>query len=238
MINTILFDLDGTLLPMDTEAFIERYFQELSIKLKDYFTHEELVKHMWVSTAYMIKNTEEHKTNEDAFFEDFYKNVGHEEKVLTPIFDEFYREDFNKIKTVSRENEHIIQSIDILKQKGYDLVVATNPLFPKTAILNRIEWAGLDKDDFIFITNFEDMHFCKPNIHFYKEILNNIDKNPTNCLMVGNDVREDMIAKEIGIKTYLINDFIIGDIEESENIDYSGSYKDFYMFIKGLPNLI
>lgn len=237
VINTILFDLDGTLLPMDTELFIKKYFKALSIKLKDYFTPEEVTKHMWASTRYMMKNREMAKTNQCAFFEAFYKNVDHKSEDLNPIFDEFYEKDFNDIKVVSERNDHIIKSVKLLKEKGYDLVVATNPLFPKTAILNRIEWAGLNQDDFIFITSFEEMHFCKPNLEFYREILNKINKDPSSCLMVGNDVKEDMIVNEIGVKTYLIQDFIIGDIGEEKNIDHKGSYKDFYRFAKGLSSL-
>lgn len=105
MINTILFDLDGTLLPMDTELFIKKYFKALSLKLKKYFTPEEVTKHMWSSTKYMMKNMEIEKTNRDAFFEDFYKNVDHKAEVLNPIFDEFYESDFNKIKDVSEKND-------------------------------------------------------------------------------------------------------------------------------------
>lgn len=236
MINTILFDLDGTLLPMDTDLFIKKYFKALSIKLKDYFTPEEVTKHMWASTKYMMKNMEIEKTNQDAFFEDFYKTVDHKAEVLNPIFDEFYEKDFNKIKDVSEKNNHMIESVNILKEKGYDLVVATNPLFPKSAILNRIDWAGLREEDFIFITSFEEMHFCKPNLDFYREILHKIDKEPSSCIMVGNDVKEDMIVNEIGVRTYLIEDYIIGDIEEDKNINYKGDYKDFYKFAKKLPS--
>lgn len=237
MLNTILFDLDGTLLPMDTEAFTKRYFKELSIKLKDFFTPEEITSHLWNSTKYMVGNTETHKTNEEAFYEDFYKNIRHEREVLNPILEEFYEKDFNKVRDVSNQNDHMIKSVNLLKEKGYNLVVATNPLFPQTAILNRIEWAGVSKEDFNFITSFEKMHFCKPNLDFYREILENIDKKPKSCLMVGNDIKEDMIAKEIGIETYLISDFVIGDIKEDKNIDHKGDYKDFYRFVKSLPSL-
>lgn len=236
-INTILFDLDGTLLSMDTDAFTKRYFKELAIKLSDYLTPDEVTKNIWNSTMYMINNVDVEKTNEEAFFEDFYKNVKHKKEVLNPILDDFYDKDFDKIKDVSKRNEDIVKAISLLKEKGYDLVVATNPLFPKKAVLDRINWAGLDYNDFIFITNFEEMHYCKPNLDFYREVLKKINKDPSSCLMVGNDIKEDMIAKEIGIRTYLINDFLIGDIEENKNIDYKGDYTDFYKFVKDFPNL-
>ncbi len=237
MITTILFDLDGTLLPMDTELFTKKYFAELATKLKNYFTPEEVTRNIWTSTKYMINNIDATKTNEEAFFEDFYERVNHEAEVLNPIFEDFYEKDFNNIKSVSTQNKHIIEAVQLLKKKGYNLVVATNPLFPERAIRHRIEWAGLNKEDFIFITSFEKMHYCKPQLKFYEEILENIKKQPANCLMIGNDIEEDMIAKKLGMKTYLIEDHIIGTIKDDETIDYKGSYEDFYEFAKALPSL-
>lgn len=237
MITTILFDLDGTLLPMDTEIFTKRYFAELAIKLKEYFTPEEVAKNIWTSTKYMIGNIDPNKTNEEAFFEDFYGRINHEEKILNPIFEDFYEKDFNNIKNVATQNKYIIEAVKLLKDKGYNLVVATNPLFPEKAILHRIEWAGLNKEDFMFITSFEKMHYCKPQLKFYEEILDNISKQPFNCIMVGNDIEEDMIAKTLGMKTYLIEDHIIGTVRNDNNIDYRGSYEDFYEFAKNLPKI-
>jgi len=237
MITTILFDLDGTLLPMNTEVFTKKYFQELAIKLKDYFTPEEIAKTVWTSTKYMINNVDMNKTNEEAFFEDFYDRVDHEAEVLNPIFEDFYEKDFNNIKSVATKNKQIIEAVSLLSRKGYHLVIATNPLFPERAILHRIEWAGLNIEDFIFITSFEKMHYCKPQLKFYEEILENIKKQPSNCMMVGNDIEEDMIAKEVGMKTYLIEDHMIGTGKENKNIDYKGNYEDFYDFVKALPSL-
>lgn len=237
MITTILFDLDGTLLPMDTELFTKKYFKELSIKLKEYFTLEEVTKSIWGSTKYMVSNIDINKTNEEAFFEDFYKRVDYEAEVIDPILKDFYEKDFNNIKSVANQNKYIIQSVSLLKQKGYKLVVATNPLFPEKAVLHRIEWAGLNVEDFIFVTSFEKMHYCKPQLKFYEEILDNIEENASSCLMVGNDIVEDMIASKIGIKTYLIEDYVINKDKEDISIDCRGNYKDFYEFVRELPSL-
>lgn len=234
MITTILFDLDGTLLPIDTEKFIERYFAEISIKLKDYFTPGEITKNIWDSTMYMINNMDAGKTNEEAFFEDFYRRINHKAEIINPILDDFYEKDFNNIKDITTESRYMVDSIALLKEKGYNLVVATNPLFPERAILHRIRWAGLNKEDFIFITSLEKMHYCKPQLKFYEEVLDNIKIQPQHCMMVGNDIVEDMVAKNLGMKTYLIEDHIIGTVTEDLVIDYKGSYKDFYEFVKAL----
>ena len=234
MINTILFDLDGTLLSIDTEEFIKKYFYALGGKLKDYFSPEEVYKYFWQSTKYMINNTDPKITNEEAFFQDFQQHTEDLEEI-NALLEEFYEKDFNQLKELGKSNDDMLEAVEVLKEKGYKLVIATNPLFPRSAILNRISWAKVNLDDFDFVTSFEHMHFCKPKIEYYKEVLENIDKKPSECLMVGNDVNEDMISKEIGVKTYLIENNIIGKV--NDNVDHKGNYKDFLYFAKNLPKL-
>lgn len=237
MLNTIIFDLDGTLLPMDMDIFLKQYFQELGSKFKDYFSVEELTSHIWASTSFMIKNKDPMITNEEAFFSDFFQRVSHSPEIINPLFEDFYINDFKKITPVTRKEASIQEAVAILKQKGYSLAVATNPIFPQLAINQRIEWAGFSIEDFEFITSFEKMHFCKPNIEFYQEVLDAIGKPPEACMMVGNDVEEDMVAGLLGIKTYLIEDCMISRGETRNNVDAAGSYSEFLTFVQSLPDL-
>lgn len=235
MITTILFDLDGTLLPVDMNVFIKEYLKGLGSKLKDYFEPKELSKLVLECTNQMLVSNDLEKTNEEVFFDHFYKNTNHMPETLRPVFEDFYINEFSKLKEFTSENHLIKESVRILKDKGYNLVVATNPLFPKKAITNRIEWAGLNTKDFSLITSFENMHFCKPNIEYYREILEQIKRDPTECMMIGNDVEEDMVSKKLGLKTFLIEDNIIKRGDDLSNIDYKGNYEDFYKFVLELP---
>ncbi len=236
MIDTFLFDLDGTLLPLDMEKFTLRYFNELCNKFTSVLEPEALQEAIWASTKYMIHNTEKEKTNKDCFFEDFQTRIDHNLEELYPIFDEFYIKDFVNIRDAVEPQPIVREIIEILKEKGYALVVATNPLFPKEAIYHRIDWAGLNINDFKHITTYENMHFCKPNIKYYEEILEIINKKPESVMMVGNDVQEDIISSTLGLKTFLIEDCLIDRRSPAYTPDYRGSMEDFYNFIKDLPN--
>ena len=55
----------------------------------------------------------------------------------------------------------------------------------------------------------ERMHFCKPNPAYYQEILELLGAKAEECLMIGNDVEEDMVAATLGIKTRLVTDLLI-----------------------------
>ncbi|MBM7615252.1 HAD family hydrolase [Alkaliphilus hydrothermalis] len=237
MINTILFDLDGTLLPLDTDAFLRKYFNGLSIKFKDYFAGKELTELIWASTKYAVGNMDSTKTNKEAFFEDFFTRTNHPRDLLVSMFDEFYENDFRQIKDITTQSELMIKAVLLLKEKGYEMVVATNPIFPRSAVIQRIQWAGVNKEDFKLITSFENMHFCKPNPAYFQEILETIGKTPKECMMVGNDLEEDMISKKIGLTTYLIEDYMIARKDDVSNVDHRGNYKTFYDFVVSLPTL-
>ncbi|HHT49978.1 MAG TPA: HAD family hydrolase [Eubacteriaceae bacterium] len=227
MINTFLFDLDGTLLPLDMDKFMEIYFSQLSNRLKEHIPPEKTIEYIWQSTNHMINNIDSNFTNMEVFSNHFSKITKKRFDELLPIFDEFYNTDFLKVEVATSPIPAVKEIVDILKSKNYNLVLATNPLFPRMAILHRIEWAGLKEEDFNLITSYEIMHACKPQIQYYEEILDIIGRNPEECIMVGNDVQEDMIAKSLGITTFLLEDQMIHrEKTPPNNFDYRGSYSD------------
>lgn len=234
MIDTILFDLDGTLLPLDMEKFTEIYFHEMGYMFKDMIEPKLLVKYIWDATREMVSNTE-YKTNEEVFMSRFSELIGGDITEYRQQFDDFYDTLFHKTREAVESHELIREIVADLKLKNYKLVIATNPLFPRKAIHHRIEWAGLDLKDFEYITSYEENHYCKPQLHFYNEVLEIMGKKPEQCMMVGNDVQEDMIAQELGIKTFLVNNHMIHRTDEAVQCNYVGSYEDLYRFVKDLP---
>lgn len=234
--NTILFDLDGTLLPMDMDAFMKIYFNEMGAFLSDIINPKELAKNVWASTDAMVASLDD-RTNEEVFMEDFASRVDGDIDVFKERFYEFYDNGFLKAKEAVTENEFIKKAVEALRSKGYNLVIATNPLFPLKAIEHRIRWAGFKPDDFSYITHYEKNHYCKPQIKYYEEILKDINKKPEDCLMVGNDVQEDLVASELGIKTYLIKDNLLHRTKDEIKTDFQGNYEDFYRFVESLPTI-
>lgn len=232
-IDTVLFDLDGTLLPLDMEKFTEIYFREMGHLFKDMIEPKLLVKYVWTATEEMVRNTE-YKTNEEVFMNKFEQLIGGDISKYRERFDGFYDTLFHKTRESVQSRESIRECIEILKSKNYKLVIATNPLFPRKAIHHRIDWAGLDLADFAYITSYEDNHYCKPQLHFYREILDIIGKSPEQCMMVGNDVQEDLVAQKLGLQTFLIKNHMIHRTQAAIECTYEGDYEDFHNFVKGL----
>ena len=233
----VLFDLDGTLLPQDQEKFIAAYFGALVGKLaglglpaKTPEEQKALAAAVWRGTLAMMQN-DGSKTNEERFFETFGASVGVDVLPLKPEFDKFYENEFQAVGAVCGKNPHVRVAIDRLKEKGIRIAIATNPLFPLVANKHRVRWAGLDIGEFEFCTCYENSRFCKPSLEYYRGILDRLGVSAQDCLMVGNDVREDMVARELGMDVFLITDCLINPENRVINDFPHGSWQDFIKYI-------
>lgn len=232
-VTTVLFDLDGTLVPMDQDVFVKNYFKRLAAKLAPHgYEPGQLVDTIWRGTAAMITNTAE-KCNEEAFWDVAVSVYG--DKILQDkiYFDEFYETEFDHVKEVCGFNPKAAETVRKLKSDGYRAVLATNPIFPSKATELRIGWAGLKPEEFELYTTYENINRCKPNPDYYTEITKKIGVQPQECLMVGNDVGDDMVAETIGMKVFLLTDCLINkdgvDISQYPN----GSFDELNAYIDG-----
>ena len=209
-IKMVMFDLDGTLLPMDMEEFTGGYFKLLAAKVAPHgYEPQSLVKAIWHGVVAMVKNDGSCK-NEDAFWKDFASIYG-EEKALEDrsLFEEFYANEFQEAKKFCGYNPAAAETVRWIKDQGLRVALATNPLFPSIATESRIRWTGLEPEEFEFYTTYENINFCKPNLDYYREVLHRAGLTAQDCLMVGNDVGEDMVAAELGMKVFLLTDCLI-----------------------------
>ena len=233
-IKVVLFDLDGTLLPMDQDEFVKAYFGLLAKKLAPYgYETEKLIPAIWKGTGAMVNNDGK-KSNEEVFWEAFSAIFGEKVKEDLPLFDEFYRNEFVGAKAACGFTGKAAEVIKLLKEKDIRVVLATNPIFPAVATENRMGWAGLSPEDFEFYTTYESCRFCKPNPKYYEDIVEKLGVDAKKCLMVGNDVEEDMIAETLGMKVFLLTDCLIN----KESADISAyPHGDFEELIKFLQDV-
>ena len=209
LIRHILFDLDGTLAPINMDFFLQDYMGAISARFKDRFPEEEFMRKLFESTTVMVKNTDPDHTNEEVFWEDFPRRVGVSRETLEPVFRDFYSREYRDLKSCLPGPGPAREVITEVFNQGFTVTVATNPLFPIEALCERLAWIGCDGFPFQFITSMEKMHFCKPHIEYYQEVLAMLGALPEECLMVGNDMEEDMVAKLLGMKTCLVTDRMI-----------------------------
>lgn len=233
-IKMVLFDLDGTLLPMDQNTFVKAYFGGLAKRLVPYgYDPEKLIAAIWKGTGAMVKN-DGAKTNEEVFWEAFCNVFSESTKADEPKFDAFYREDFDKVSVSCGYNKKARETVDAIKARGFRVALATNPIFPSIATEKRMAWAGFKTSDFELFTTYENSCFCKPNLRYYQAVTDSLDIVPEECLMVGNDVGEDMVAQELGMKVFLLTDCLINKEEKDISIYPNGSFDDLLFYIDTL----
>lgn len=231
-ITTVFFDLDGTLLPMDNDEFTKGYFKLLATKMAPYgYEPKQLVDAIWAGTASMVKN-DGSKNNEEAFWNTFSKIYGEQSLSHIPIFEEFYKNEFQRAKAICGDNPKAAGAVRKIKELGFRVGLATNPIFPAIATESRIRWIGLEPSDFEIYTTYENIGFSKPNPSYYLEVAKILGVKPEECLMVGNDVTEDMVAETIGMKVFLLTDCLINK-EDKDISEYNhGNFDDLISYIE------
>lgn len=231
MIKLVLFDLDGTLLPMDQEVFGKAYFSGLSQKLAPFgYEPKALVGGILEGTKAMVLN-DGSCTNEEAFWKRFEAIFGAQVREQEPIFRDFYAKEFQLAKDACGYDKRAKEVISAIKEKGLRVVLATNPIFPAIATESRIRWAGLSPEDFELYTTYENSHFCKPNPKYYLEILEKVGVSSEECLMVGNDVTEDMVAETLGMQVFLLTDCMINKDEKDISGYPQGSFEELRNYL-------
>lgn len=233
--NTVLFDLDGTLLPLDYEVFIKVYFSALTKKFAFLgLSPDALIKAVWKGTNAMMTN-DGTRLNRDVFWDVFSSVAGLDMHPYEADFDSFYANEFNAVRAVAKPDPLANECIKALKARGYSVVLATNPIFPAVATDARIRWAGVDKDDFDLVTVYENSSFCKPNPEYFRDLLRRLGKAPSDCLMVGNDIKEDGACVKAGIPFYVLEGCVI-DCPDAPAEEYGrGDFKALRAFIETLP---
>ena len=173
------------------------------------------IEAIWAGTAAMVKNDGK-QSNEAAFWKKFSDIYGEKALADKPLFDEFYEKEFQKAKKLCKVNPKAEIAVHTVKEMGFRVALATNPIFPASATESRIRWAWLKPNDFELYTTYENIGYCKPNPDYYREISKRLGVAPEQCLMVGNDVTEDMIAETVGMKVFLLSDCLINKENEMQ----------------------
>ncbi len=231
MIETALFDLDDTLLGNMMDRFLPQYFGLLAAYARPLFADEQqFIRLLVTATQVAIADTSPTSTVREVFWAYFAEQSGLDPVEAEPFFDRFYETEFPKLAAVTETRPEAVQIIEGAFIRGWQVVIATNPLFPRRAIEHRLEWAGIPVNTYPYhlVTTYESMHATKPHTAYYQEIMDRVDAVPQTTLMVGDDWKNDMVPTgKLGLRRY----WITGESSpppDAGRLDGFGSLQQFY----------
>lgn len=233
---TLLFDLDDTLLVNPVSDFLPVYLKKLSDTLAPYVDPALVVRSLIEGTKRMVANRRPDCTLQEIFDDYFFPAIGSSPTALQEHIDHFYEDVFPSLKPLTSPNQNAVQVVEQSIQRGYKIIIATNPLFPRTAIHQRLEWAGLspEKYPFKFVPSYESNHFAKPNPAYLAEILSLIGWPDEPAIMIGDDLVNDIApANLLGLPTYWISTDGAEPDGGKDNPTAKGSLNEFLQWIDG-----
>lgn len=237
MIKHIMFDLDGTLLAIGLEDLIQTYMKLLAQKMAGLgYDPKKSIEAVWAGTHAMLKN-DGTKTNREVFWKTFETFGLGDVSAIEQQVDSFYTNEFKKVRSAVREKRNVKPMIQMLQEKGYPLTLATSPIFPLIGVKERLSWIGLELSDFSLVTSYENCHFTKPQLGYYKEVLNAGGFSAQESMMVGNDINDDMPASQLGVQTFLVTDVLENSREGFEKDYTNGTFAQLQEFFENLPNI-
>lgn len=234
MITSLLLDLDDTLLGNNDEIFIPKYFERLSHHLGDIVPKERMLSHLIAGTSAMLENQDPSLRLKDVFNQVFYPGIQLSYEELLPYTNQFYVTEFPKLRSLTNQIPGSREIVEYAYSKDWEVVIATNPLYPRNAVEQRLAWADLSVDqyDYALITSYENAHFAKPHLEYYAEVLAKLGRNPHNAVMIGNDKSDDIDpARSLGLATFHIS-------TETSDTTPSGCLSKALDWLKRTPEII
>jgi HAD superfamily hydrolase (TIGR01549 family) len=207
MIKAVLFDLDNTLLGNDMDVFLPHYFSWCGSFARRFMSEDEFMGTLLLASRAMVENTDPEVTNSEVFWTRFSELSGLDGEQIETEFDIFYRDEFYRLRDKTEYSPTASRLMDASVRRGLQIVIATNPMFPRRAIEARLSWAGVPVTDYAYdlVTTMENMHATKPHREYYREILEKIGCEPSEALMVGDDWERDIEpAIDLGLYTFWI----------------------------------
>lgn len=238
-LRAICFDLDGTLLPMDLDLFMGRYFAALYDFVEARGIEGGPFLDALKAGVRAMAVHEDESTNAEAFWKTFRPSAekvrGAEGVAWEELLGAFYGGPFADLGFDVKPDPAAKRAVETLAEKGYPLLLTTMPMFPIEAVRHRLRWAGVDPDAFARLTNYENSRAVKPQPIYYAENLAAAGVTGPDVLMVGNNTVEDLSFMRLGADGYLVTDWIIDPVEFDLAQVKHGTLADFAAWCETLP---
>lgn len=235
MLKAVLFDLDGTLLDIKLDSFLNNYFALIGPVVAGILGHEpddSTGLRAVIAATGIMSGSHPGETNRDAFNAQFEHLTGVRLDTASnhAILERFYSESFPALQGLMGPRPGAVEVVEMALALGLKVAIATNPIFPLSAIRERMRWAGLEHAAVDVVTAYEGMQATKPHGAYYLQTADMLGVDPRACIMVGDDRTLDMSAADVGMRTFYVGD------GPAPACDWTGSLTELGELLKRLTN--
>ena len=233
--DAILFDLDGTLIHLPQEDFSRGTTMLTARTVAPALGQDPraIASALVKGVEAMIRNDGSVR-NDEAFYRVWDDLIGSDRALTDSLFTAYYRNEFRSFKSITTENPFVFEAMAQSRRLSDRVILATLPVFPEVAQIERLSWIGLSLCDFDLVTDYSNCRFSKPNPAYFREIFDRFSLDPSRCLMVGNDVSDDILpALSLGMQSYLVTDCLLNGHLPAPGA-MRGSFSDFVGFLHSL----
>jgi FMN phosphatase YigB (HAD superfamily) len=232
-VKAIFFDLDGTLIDVDMQRFVAGYLRRLTEQMSELISPVRATQAMHNGVAAMFANKNAGKTLEEVFLEALSAEFDIRPFEYKASLERFCDNDLEELQPLVSGHPMAEDLVVAAVCRGWQVVLATNPIFPRKVVDARVRWGGLNSDRFEHITAYETAHFCKPNPNFFREVLDMLGLEASECLMVGNDPLHDLAACQVGMQTCLLTPWSISRMGVNFKPDWKGRHSELLALLEG-----
>ncbi|KIH75980.1 FMN phosphatase YigB, HAD superfamily [Geoalkalibacter ferrihydriticus] len=230
--RAVLFDLDGTLLQVEMNAFIPAYVGGLAGHFGDLAPRSRFIDTVVSATFALLQDDSDQSTNQELFLGALTQHLGIAPEDFRRRFSDYVADGLHGLEPLIKPLGLARDILDLCFARGWTVVIATNPVFPREVVEARLRWGGLEDFSYHLVTSYENTRFCKPHPRYFHDILDAFDLAPEECLMVGNDTEHDLAAGQVGIPTWLVDTWMIDRLDGAFHSDFRGDHQGLLRFLR------
>lgn len=202
--RALLLDLDGTLLDLDGDEFLEAYAQVVADWMAPLMPPARFTEALWSAAIPLMVNEHPGVPNRVALWNGLAQALDVPADRLEQTFlDGLAHHDLTSILPGGHPSPGAHRLIAAARKRRLKVAVATMPIYPRIVVDERLRRARLDRVDWDAVATY-DMHAVKPHPSYWRELADDLATEPDECLVVGDDYFRDMSARRTGMQTFYV----------------------------------
>lgn len=234
-IEAVWFDLDGTLVDVDMQAFVPAYLQRLAKRMVSCADPRRTAMVMRTAVQAMLSRERGSRPLEELLYDEL-ERVGIPRDCYRESLAACCGDELAELAPLVRAHPLARTLVESCVQRGWQVLLATNPIFPRTVVDARLAWSGLSDLPFVRVTSYETAQACKPHRQFFDDLLAETGLVAEKCLMVGNDTEHDLAAGRVGMTTALLTPWQIDRPGVGFPADWQGDHVELLQAFLGVAD--